>query len=229
LPSRAVAEHALLLVLAALRNLPGWTEVIRRPEESSSHIERLQTRTLCGRAVGIHGFGRVVRALVPLLRPFGVMLSAFSQGVPPALMNAFDVTPCASLDALAKQSEVFIECEALTPATAGVVSAEVLATLPDGAVFVNVARGGLVDEQALLREASTGRIRVALDVVTTEPLGPHSAFLQVGNSVLSPHIAGPTFDQYPLCANLAFKNVASFLRGAPLQGRLSLEEYDRAT
>ena len=229
IPSGAVAEQALLLALAALRNQRGWQEIVRRTEEGGSHVERLRTRTLFGRRVGIHGFGRVARALVPLLRPFGVVMRAYSSGVPRELIVAQGVAPSLSLKALAAEADVFFECEALTVTSAGSVSPEVLATLPDGAVLVNVGRGGLVDEVALLRETESGRIRVALDVVIAEPLVPASAFCRVRDAILSPHIAGPTFDQYAQCASLAARNVACFLRQEPLTARVSLEELDRST
>ena len=229
IPSGAVAEQALLLALAALRNLAGWPAVIQRVEEAGSHIERLQTRTLLGRSVGLHGFGRVARALVPLLRPFGVTLRAYSAGVPEALMRAAGVTPCGSIERLCAASEVLFECEALTPATAGSVTAAALAVLPDGAVFVNVGRGGLVDEAALLREAASGRIRVALDVVAVEPLAANSPFCRLRDAVLSPHIAGPTFDQYPRLGEFAVRNIARFLSGQVPESLVTLEEYDRST
>jgi phosphoglycerate dehydrogenase-like enzyme len=229
LPCGAVAEHALLLALAALRNLRGWEEVLRKPHLANNHIERLHTRTLFGRNVSVHGFGQVACALIALLKPFGVVLHAFSAGVPTGLMREKGATPAKSLAALAAHAEVFFECEALTPATMGSVSASILAALPTGAVFVNVARGLLVDEAALLREASAGRIRVALDVVATEPLTADSPFCRVSDAVLSPHIAGPTFDQYAACGEHATRNLAAYLDGAPLDGRMSLEEYDRST
>lgn len=229
IPSGAVAEQALLLALAALRNMPGWPAVIQRREEAGSHIERLKTRTLFGRSVGVHGFGRVARALVPLLKPFGVTLHAYSVGVPEQLMREAGVTPCTSMEQLCGRSEVLFECEALTPATAGSLSAAAIDALPDGAVVVNVGRGGLVDEAALLRAATAGRIRPALDVVVSEPLVPNSAFCRVADAVLSPHIAGPTFDQYPQIGCFAVRNIARYLAGVRPESVVSLEEYDRAT
>ncbi len=229
IPSGAVAEQALLLALAALRNLPGWSAVIQQRAEAGSHIERLHTRTLFGRSVGLHGFGRVARALLTLLRPFGVTVYAYSAGVPEAMMRAAGVTPCDSIELLCSRSEVLFECEALTPTTAGSITAAALAALPDGAVFVNVGRGGLVDEAALLRECTAGRLRAALDVVVSEPLVPNSAFCRVENAVLSPHIAGPTFDQYPEIGAHAVANIARYLAGETPLATLSLAEYDRAT
>lgn len=229
LPSAAVAEHGLLLGLAALRNLGRWADVVAGRSDCRSHIEWLRTRTLFRRRVGIHGFGRVARALVRILRPFDVVLEAYSEGVPATEFAAAKVRPASSLAELFRRSEVLFECEALTPATAGSVSADVLAALPDGAVLVNVARGALVDEAALLREARSGRIRVALDVVQSEPADTSCPFLSIPGVVFSPHIAGPCFDQYRRCGEFALANISRHLRGDPVLGRVSLEEYDRST
>lgn len=101
--------------------------------------------------------------------------------------------------------------------------------MPNGAVFVNVARGRLVDEAALLREAVSGRLSVAVDVVTTDPAGPSCKFFKTPAIIFSPHIGGPTFDQYASCGEFALRSVARFTRGEPLLASVSLEEYDRST
>ncbi|HEY0945087.1 MAG TPA: hydroxyacid dehydrogenase [Opitutaceae bacterium] len=225
-----VAEHALLLALAALRRQPAWRAVINQPVTPwVSGTDRLQTRTLIGRRVGIHGFGHVARSLVRLLQPFDVEVAAYSAGVPSAFMQELGVRPCASLRELAAGAEVFFECEALNPQTTASVDGTVLAALPDGALFVNVGRGRVVDEAALLREAESGRIHVALDVVTEEPLVPESRAAGLPDVVLSPHIAGPTWDRFPDCGRLALANLGRYLRGEPLEALITPEIYDRAT
>jgi phosphoglycerate dehydrogenase-like enzyme len=221
------AEHALLLALAALRNLNAWRPFIAQPAKEREP-ESIGTRSLFGRHVGLHGFGSIARALVPLLLPFGVTIRAFSAGVPDAIVRAEGVEPCASLEELFRRSEVLFECEALTAATEGSVSAETLRSLSDDAVFVNVGRGRLVDESALLRETRSGRIRVAVDV-TWNDMTEQCELFHEPQAILSPHIAGPTHDQYRRCANLAQQNIERFLRGNPPVNRVTLEIYDRST
>ncbi|HWL14745.1 MAG TPA: hydroxyacid dehydrogenase [Opitutus sp.] len=223
-----VAEHGLLLALSALRNAAHWRAFIARPP-ATRRIEELATRTLFGRRVGIHGFGAVARALLPLLAPFSVSLSAYSAGVPSELMRAAGVEPRASLAELFKGADVLFECEALTPATAHSVSAEILGALPDDAVFVNIGRGDLVDDAALQREVAAGRLRVALDVVADEPVTRASPYVTSGAVTLSPHIAGPTLDRYPHCGAHALEQLRTFLRGERPAAALSLAAYDRAT
>lgn len=231
LAGKLVAEHALLLALSSLRRQPAWRPLIESPPAKPwrSGTLRLKTRTLFGRRVGIHGFGHVARALVQLLRPFGVEIAAYSDGVPESCMRAAGVVPCASLTDLASHSEVFFECEALTPLTAGSVDAGVLAALADQSVFVNVGRGSVVDEPALLREIASGRIQAALDVVAREPLRADCALTTLPETILSPHIGGPTHDCYPDCGRLALDNLARYLRGEPLEALITPELYDRST
>lgn len=229
LAGREVAEHALLLALAALRKLPRWRSVQVEHGGPTSTELLGGTRTLFGRRVGLHGFGNVARSLLDLLRPFGAKVFGYSEGVPRHLMEARGVEPCDSLEELFLCSDVLFECEALTPKSSGSVTAECLAALPDGAVFVNVGRGQVVDEEALIREAVRGRILVALDVVVDEPFTPDAAIARVANVLLSPHIAGPTSDSLPLAGELALRNIDRFLLGQPLEDEVGLEIYDRST
>ncbi len=226
--SPQVAEHGLLLALAALRHVDRWPAFIAR-DPAGRRLEEIETRTLFGRRVGLHGFGAVARALLPLLAPFSVSLSAYSAGVPPDLMRGAGVRPCASLEELFSDSEVLFECEALTPATERSIGAELLAMLPTNAVFVNIGRGRVVDDEALQREARAGRLRLALDVVADEPLTPDSPYVASGRVVLSPHIGGPTLDRYRHCGALALANLETFLRGEIPVGAITLAAYDRAT
>lgn len=229
IPSTTVAEQALLLALASLRNLGRWSEVFDNPADTSRRVERLQTRTLVGRRIGIHGFGQVARALVQLLAPFKVLVSAHSPGVPAEQFAALGVRQVASLPQLFAGSDVVFECEALTPRTSESVGAAELAALRDGGVLVNVARAGLINDAALLHEANSGRIRVALDVFSAEPLPLSSSWRRAPGVVLSPHIAGPTFDQYAECAQAALANVQRYFAKQPLQSIVTTEVYDRST
>ena len=225
-----VAEHALLLALAALRNQSAWRTGVDLSEQCGiTANDHILTRTLFGRRVGLHGYGRIARALINLLRPFKVEIFAFSSGVPYHVMEADGTKPCGSLHELFKNSEVLFECEALTPGSEQSVSRQVLAALPDQAVFVNVGRGLLVDEAALLEAARRGRIRVALDVMSSEPLRSSSEFYKVANTILSPHIGGPTRDRYEECGALALENIHSFLKGESMKNLVTLEDYDRST
>jgi len=229
-PSAQVAEHALLLALSALRNAASWWPYIESGNREGIHqAAALRTRTLIGKRVGIHGFGRIARALIKFLEPFNVSICCYSEGVPPAAIAASGATPTPDLPALFSESDVLFECEALTPLTKGSVTEKDLSALPRDAIFVNVGRGSVVDEEALIQLAGEGRIRIALDVVSQEPLHPDTGFRQVKGAILSPHIGGPTFEKFPECGELAMNKLHQFLNGEPVPGLMTLAEYDRST
>ncbi|MET0263477.1 MAG: hydroxyacid dehydrogenase [Rariglobus sp.] len=223
-----VAEHALLTLLALMRNLGLWRDAMMAPPESL-HRERLATRTLHGKTVAIHGFGMIARELIRLLRPFNVRVRAFSAGVPDSFIRQHQATPVSSLAQLAEHADVFVTCEALTPATTKSINAEVLSKLPEGAVFVNVGRGAVVDEAALIDAAKTRSLRVGSDVFTHEPLAHDSALFQLPGAILSPHIAGPAFDTFGDCGRQALANVDNYLAGKPLTGLITPEIFARST
>ena len=223
-----VAEHALLLALAALRNLPAWPAFMRRTFVHDDK-EVLGTRTLHQGRVAIHGFGAVARALLNLLAPFQVQITAFSAGVPDEVLHSYRVTPARSLEELYRGTDVLICCEALTSATFASVDRRALGLLNHGAVFVNVGRGAVVDEEALAQAAKDRGLRVALDVTVEEPPSPESSLWTIPNLILSPHIAGPTIDSYQKCGSLALENVRDFFSGQPLSNRVDPISYARST
>lgn len=226
----SVAEHALLLALALLRNASAWRPFIESdPAFRPPAMDALGTRSLAGRAVGIHGFGAIARELVKLLRPFKVSIAAYSEGVPDSTYSEFGVRRVRSLEELFSQSQVLFECEALTEETRGRVDGPMLRRLPDGALFVNVGRGSLVDEAELVREASSRRIRVASDVAIWEPLTAQAPLSSIEGAVLSPHIGGPTLDDCEGCGSHACQNISRYLGGHLPEGALSLAQYDRMT
>ncbi len=217
-----VAEHALLLALSCLRGIAdhqhhlhgdGW----RGPP----------ARSLYGRRVGLHGFGMVARALVPLLAPFRCRVSAFAPGDADADLAAGGVVRSASPAALYADSEVLICLVPLTPQTQGLVGEELLSLLRDGAVFVNVGRGAVVDEAALLRHAP--RICIGLDVYRDEPLPVTSPLRRITHAVLTPHIAGPTADRRCDAGAFGLANIRRFLAGERPQAVIDLDRFDTQT
>lgn len=230
--SSSVAEHAILLVLGALRGMPRWRACLESSLTGAQHAASLlNTRSLRGRRVGIHGFGGIAREIVALLRPFGTRISAWSDEVPKEFFEQHGVSPSEGLSDLFSTSEVLIECEALTAQTEGSVTEAILQLLPEDAVFVNVGRGPLVDEGALGRLAGDGRLRVGLDVFCNEPLPLDSLLLTNPETLLSPHVAGPTHDILPACGALALKNLHHYLAGEidQMEGVITPEIYDRST
>jgi phosphoglycerate dehydrogenase-like enzyme len=223
-----VAECALLLILAGLRRVGAW-QIAMHLRGGWKDRATLDTATLHGRRVGIHGLGASARELVRLLQPFGCQLRVYANHTSDRTFTELGITRCADLDALMASSDVLVELAAATPANLGIVDARRIGLLPAGAVFVNVGRGAVVDEQALATAAAAGRIHLALDVYRQEPLPADSPLRGLVNATLLPHIAGPTTDRYPALGESALARLAAGMAGQPIPNLVDLEAYDRAT
>jgi len=222
--SRVVAECALLLALAALRRAGRWIPAMHRDGGwRDAHPEGV---SLFGRRVGIHGFGHVARELTKLLAPFGVAVGICAPEKDAAHYAAHGARRVATLDELLAGNDVIFELAPLTPATTGIVTERLLRLIPAGGVFVNVGRGKVVDEEALLRVAREGRIHVGLDVYATEPLPADSGFRGLPNAVLFPHIAGPTMERRCDAGAFTLRNLAAYSEGRPLEAVITPEVFD---
>ena len=227
--SRTVAEAALFHILACLRNASHWALAMHQPGVAAWKNGLSDSRSLFCRSVGIHGFGPVARELVGLLKPWQCPIAVFAPDVTPELAQSFGVRPAASLDALFADNEIVVELAPLIPATQGIVTERQLRLIRPGGVFVNVGRGAVVDEAALLRIAREGRISVGLDVYTTEPLPADSGFRALPRVNLTPHTAGPTIDRYPDAGLFALKNLRAHVAGQMPDAVVTPEIYDQST
>ena len=225
--SANVAECALMLILMALRRASYWAVAMHR--EGAWKKPDTFTQSLIGRRVGIHGFGFIARALVLMLRPFTPHIQVYSPHVPQNLFDELGVARLDSLESLFSNSDVVIELAAAIPENQHLVTEEHLRSIPEGGVFVNVGRGCVVNEQALIRVAREGRLQIALDVFEQEPLSADSPLRGLQNVTLLPHLGGPTRDRRRDCGALALQNLRMFLRGEPLESAISLDVYDRST
>lgn len=225
--SHTIAEMALYLMLHGLRYGPATHELMHHGHGWKQDLPA--ARSLFNRKVGIHGFGRIARELVKLLQPFGVTISAYSPPVPDDDFRAFAVTRANSLESLFSGCEILVELEGLTPETRGMVQERHFSLLPDGALFVNVGRAGVVEESALVREAVSGRLHFGLDVFWEEPLPADHPLRGLPNVALFPHIAGATEDQIFRLAERARENIGRYLQGGQLLEPLTPEAYDQIT
>ena len=225
--SRIVAEWALFHVLACLRRATFWTFAMHRDGGWKNGVT--QTASLFERRIGLHGFGQVARELVKLLRPFGCEISAFAPDVDAAAEKQYGVKRAASLEALFADNDVIVELTPLIPETAGIVTEKLLRLIRPGGVFVNVGRGAVVDEAALLRVAQEGKIMMGLDVFSVEPLPVDSGFRGLLNVTLTPHLAGPTTERRKDAGKFALENLRAYVADGPLQARVTVETYDGTT
>lgn len=225
--SRTISECALLLILSCMRRSSYWSHQMH--ELGNWKNEDSETMSLFGRRVGLHGFGAIAKALVPLLRPFTHKISSYTDGMPDEVYREYGVKKAKSLKELFSENDVVVEVEALTPDRVGIVGESLLRSIPEGGVFVNVARGALVDEEALLRVVLSSNLQVGLDVYSVEPLASDSPIRSCRNVNLLPHLSGPTTDRRCDAADFALSNIKKYLNGDPVDAVVSCDVYDRST
>ncbi|MFA6962299.1 MAG: NAD(P)-dependent oxidoreductase [Opitutaceae bacterium] len=227
LPAKAVAELALMHAIACQRRIA--------QQFRNLYVDRIWSQeldpghTLFGKKVGIHGYGRIARELIDFLKPFDVDLRVFAPGVPAEVFRAAGITACPDLDALCHHSEVFFELEGLTERSRSSVSGRHLALLKDGASFINVARAHIVEEEALLKEAVSGRLQIALDVYYDEPLSKESPWRDCRNVLLSPHIGGPTLEQRADAGRISLANMVRYACGEVVLHQVDLKRFEIST
>ena len=226
--SNTVAECSLLLILAALRRVGNWS-VAMRTQGEWKRGRHPDTLSLFHRRVGLHGLGAIGRDLVKLLEPFGVPVTAYSPSVPDKTFQQLNVRRATTLEELFSNSDVLVELAPGKPENHHLVGDDLLKLLPEQAVFVNLGRGMVVDEDALVRASRERGLHIALDVYETEPLPVSSELRSLDNITLLPHLGGPTPDRRRDCGELVLQNLENYLSGEPLDNLVDLETYDRAT
>jgi phosphoglycerate dehydrogenase-like enzyme len=227
--SRTVAEAALFHILACLRNASHWAITMHQPGVAAWKNGFTDSRSLFCRSVGIHGFGHAARELVRLLKPWNCPITAMAPNLTAELAHAYGVERASTLEALFSENEIIVELAPLIPATTGMITEPLLRLIRPGGVFVNVGRGAVVDEEALLRVARDGKISVGLDVYSVEPLPADSGFRALPKVSLTPHTAGPTIDRYPDAGAFAVKNLRAHVEDRPLEAVVTPEIYDQSS
>jgi len=212
--SHSLAEFVLAALLFFVKDL---RRLLKRQEEGTWDPEDMEM--LHGRTLGIVGYGDIGRATAALVRPLGVKILALRRR--PELSGddplVAEVLPPERLHELMARSDDVLVAAPLTPETRGLIDAEALAAMKSTAVLINVGRGPVVDEAALVAALEQGRIRgAALDVFETEPLPEGHPFWRLPNVLLSPHCADHVPGWVEDGTRVFLKNLQRFLRGEPL-------------
>ena len=213
--AHAVAEHAVLLMLATLRRLPLVDHAMREGRWMFKEM-RVQCQQVLGKTIGIVGAGNIGRAVARRLQGFEANVTYYDPvRVPPDLEKAWNLT-LVPMDQLLAQSDIItLHCPG-GEENHHIIGTEAFAKMRKGAVLVNAARGEIVDEKALVAALESGHLMGAgLDVFEQEPLGD-SPLLKFDNVVLSPHTAASVFDNVERVARHAFNNMLRVLEGEPL-------------
>jgi len=202
----SIAEHALTLMLAVARRIPRLDVEVRRGGWPRGHAAQMHGKTL-----GIIGLGAVGRRFARLGAGIGMRVIAWTMHPDPAL--GYELV---SLDDLLRSADVVSLHLRLSAETRGFIGKREFEKMKPSAIFINTARGPIVDEQALLEALAARRITGAgLDVFDMEPLPAHHPLSLLDNVVLTPHCAGVTPEALEAGLELSITNVWNFLEGRP--------------
>jgi phosphoglycerate dehydrogenase-like enzyme len=220
--ARGVAEMALALMLTMVRRIPHYaTEMREGLMRTNEYVS--EGETLLGRRVGIIGFGRIGRAFAKLLKPLGVDVLVSDPYAKADSFAAYEAR-VVELNELVSTCSVVVLCAALTPESRGMFDKQRLSLLGDGSYLINVARGGLIDLEALLKELRSGRICAALDVTDPlEPIPPDHELRKLPNVILTPHIAAGGIEMRREIGAMAVEEVIRFAKGEPPLNRVTKE------
>jgi phosphoglycerate dehydrogenase-like enzyme len=199
------AELAVGLILASLRGIDDFARAMPRGE----WIHERRT-SLVDRKVLIIGAGGVGQAIAQRLNPFEVEITQVARSQRSGVM---DIT---ELPSLLPKADIVVLAVPLTVTTERLVNDSFLSQMRDGALLVNVSRGGVVDTDALVQHAQQGRIRAALDVTDPEPLSPEHPLWQIPGVLISPHVGGNTSAFLPRARALVENQIARWRNGEPL-------------
>ena len=213
-----LAEFALTGVLYFVKELP---YLARR--QSARSWERYTTRQLAGRRVTVVGLGQVGRKTCELFTALGaevVGVARYADAPGAATVVAVD-----AIDEVLPHSDAIVLCCPLTPETRGLLSARRLRLLPPGAIVVNIARGPVIDELAMIEALADGHLGGAfLDVAAVEPLPADSPLWDMPNVLISPHSASTVDAENATLTSLFCDNLRRWLDGAPLRNVYSREK-----
>lgn len=223
---RPVSTAALTMILAALQHVAVKDRIVRSGDWSSR--TRWMGRGLTGLTVGLLGLGNTATDLLKLLAPFCCRVLAVDPGRTAEQAAALGVE-LVEPAALFARSDVVVVMATLTPDTHRLVDAAMMASMPEGAVLVNVARGPIVDEAALVEGLRRGRPAVAaLDVFEVEPLPGDSPLLGLDNVLLSPHSLAWTDEMSRGNGGSAVRAILDLLAGRTPQYVVNRGVLDRA-
>jgi phosphoglycerate dehydrogenase-like enzyme len=210
--NEAVAEHVFAMLLAFLRKVREADDAVR---SGKFECTAWQGRELAGKTLGVIGTGQIGTRVADIASCFGMDVVAYDPHPSPerAKERRFRYV---DLNHLYESSDFISVHTPLTEGTRGMINREAFARMKQSAVLVNTARGPVVNEEALISALENGLIAGAcLDVFATEPIPPGSPLREMGNTILTPHIAYDTVEAKDRYMAITVDNIRSFLAGRP--------------
>jgi phosphoglycerate dehydrogenase-like enzyme len=209
--NKAVAELCLGLMLSVARSISAQDRSIRNGQWTPR-----QGIELGGRTLGLVGLGGIAHELAPMARALGMQVISWSRNNDPVRAQALGVA-AVELDELLQRSDVVSLHARLNDATRHMIGRAQFARMKPGAILINTARGGLVDEAAMIETLSSGRLAGAgLDVFAAEPLPADHPLLSLDNVVMTPVAGWSTAESSARMIGQSIDNVVGFLAGHPI-------------
>ena len=209
----STAELALALTLASLRDFPDF----HAAQQEGRWLPGSIHQALADKRVLILGYGSIGRAIAARFTPFEVELTAVASTARAGDDLVRSVHGVDELPSLLPEHDVVVVIVPLGPATAGLVDDAFLSAMPDGSLLVNVARGGVVDTDALVEHLRAGRLRAALDVTDPEPLPEGHPLWSVPGVLITPHVGGASTAFKPRAVRLLREQLGAYAAGRPLR------------
>ncbi len=212
--TETTADTGFALILATARRVVEMADYVRQGRWTHSIGEDCFGTDVQGKTLGIVGMGRIGGAIARRASlGFGMPVLYNNRRPDPAAEKAYGARFC-SLDALLQSADFVCVTVPLTPETHGMIGAQELAQMRPGAILINISRGSIIDETALISALENGRLRGAgLDVFEREPVAPDSRLLKMPNVVALPHIGSATHETRHGMAVCAAQNLLDALSG----------------
>jgi phosphoglycerate dehydrogenase-like enzyme len=238
--TRQMAEYCLMMILAFHFQLPRMLTMQRHKEWREDRYMIFSPPDLQRQTLGIVGYGTIGREVARLAKAFGMnVLASKRDAKHPAEVGEYTpvgtgdptgdlperIYPSEALATMARECDYLVVLTPLTEQTRQLINATVLAAMKPSAVLINAARGGVVDEAALIQALNEGRLRGAgLDVFEQEPLPPTSPLWQMEQVLISPHVAGNSQHYHEKCIELFCENLKLYVEKKPLLNRVKREK-----
>ena len=216
--AKPLAEFCIMSMLMFNK---GLLRMLR--DQERKHWERYAGTDLEGRTLAIIGLGKIGNQVACYASALGMRV--IGTDAEQVVCPVAQVYPLNELHAMLKQAEYLVICVPHTPQTEKMIGARELALLPPGAMFINIGRGQVVDEPALIEALRSGHLGfAALDVFAEEPLPPSSPLWEMSNVLVSPHSASTSDRENSRLTDLFCENLRRYLAGEPLRNVLDVEK-----
>ncbi len=215
--TNAVAQFTFALLLELCHQAGVHSQAVHRGDWSRCPdfcFWYTKQTELVGKTIGIIGFGRIGQAVGKIAKAFGMNVLAYNRSISE---SGKSIARYVSLDELLKQSDIIsLHCP-MTPETDKLINRQSIGKMKAGAMLLNTARGGLIDEEALALALATGKISgYAADVVSVEPISPSNPLLNTPNTILTPHMAWAPVESRQRIIDCTANSIRGYLKGNPV-------------